>query len=733
MKLGRLAAIKVLRPEFAEDRSRVERFELEARAASALSHPNIVHIYEIGVHEGVHFIAMEYVEGRTLREIVGAGTIPPERVLTYARQLAEGLAKAHGAGVVHRDLKPENVMVTPDGYIKILDFGLAKLLADMPTMESEAPTLAQGVTTPGTVLGTVGYMSPEQARGLTADFRADQFSLGAILYEMITGRRAFDGETVADRFSAILRDEPQLPKDARPEFQTIVGRCLCKEPDGRYRSTRELADELARLSTSAAPGESAPRTIAALPFENMSADPDQEYFCDGMTEEIINSLSGLRGLRVTARTSAFAFKDVKTPIQEIGEKLRVQTLLEGRVRKAGNRVRITAQLVDVRDGYHLWSERFDRNLDDVFAIQEEIALAIADKLRFDASEKRALAKQGTSNLEAHDAYLLGLHHLNQRTASGIEKAIEFFEKATARDAQFAEAYVGLADAYTLAALGYSETRNKDMISMAKAAAGKAVSLNDRLPGAHTSLAYAEFHDWDLAGAESSFRRAFEINPSYGKACQWYAHLLLARGQHEEAVASFQRGIEADPLSIVVRNEAGWPYLFMGRHREANEHYERLLKEEPSFGLAHFNLGNAHEMAGDYAAATACYEKALTIVGRVPFVLALLAHAQAAAGRLPEARQFKEELRACASSIYGCYFHLAVACDALDEREDALQSFESAFQAHEPWLVYAGSDYIFRYGTSVQTRVFLICLPKWVCRLLRENRMRSWVAIRRFER
>ena len=357
LKLDRHVVIKVLRPELADDSERLWRFEQEARAASALNHPNIVTVHDLGEQQGAPYIVMEYVAGVTLREMLAGGPLPHDKVVRYVAQLAAGMAKAHQAGIVHRDLKPGNIIISEDGFLKIVDFGLAKLSAPW-TVDSEASTIANVATTPGTILGTVGYMAPEQAKGQSGDFRSDQFSFGAIVYEMETGKRAFGRETPAETLAAILNDDIDLDAEAMT-FAGIVARCLNKDPDERWPRTQDLVDALSVSESSVAPKEP---SVAVLPFSNTSADPEQEYFCDGMAEEIINALSRVRGLRVVARTSAFAFKGKQHDVREIGKILNVETLLEGSVRKSGDRIRITTQLVNIADGYQLWSERYDRKL-----------------------------------------------------------------------------------------------------------------------------------------------------------------------------------------------------------------------------------------------------------------------------------------------------------------------------------------------------------------------------------
>ena len=375
---------------------------------------------------------------------------------------------------------------------------------------------------------------------------------------------------------------------------------------------------------------------------------------------------------------------------EIGRKLNVESVLEGSVRKAGSRVRITAQLVHVQDGYPLWSERFDRELDDVFAIQEEIALAIAEKLRVDltASARESLARYGTANLEAHDAYLLGLHELNRRTTQSVEHAIQHFERAVELDPEFAEAYTGLADALSQAALGLSTLPDSARSSRSKRAAERAVALDPNLPNAHTSIGYCRLLEWDLAGAETAFARSLELSPNYAKALQWQAQLLQAKGEYEASRKSFRRALECDPLSIVIRNEAGWPLIYMGRHAEAVDHYKGVLEDDPSYGFAHYNLGNSYDIGRQYAAAIECYDRAITIMGRSPFILAWLARAHTLDGQTREALEIKEELLELAASSDGMFLFLAVVCDAMEETEEALDWLERAVQARNPLLVDA---------------------------------------------
>ena len=504
VKLHRFVALKFLPDNVAKDQQALARFQREAQSASALNHPNICTIHEIDEQNGMAFIAMEFLEGQTLKHAIAGRPMDLEQLLTIAIDVADGLDAAHSKGIVHRDIKPDNLFVTEPGHTKVLDFGLAKV-AESSEGENESATLT--LTQAGTAMGTLPYMSPEQLQGRRLDHRTDLFSVGAVLYEMTTGQRPFLGSSSMEISSSILRDTPRPAAELRADLpnglQKILDRCLAKELTERYASARELREALDRLRRELSSGSRACATssgeasIAVLPFTNMSADPENEFFSDGITEEIINALTQIEDLRVAARTSAFTFKNKHVDLRIVGERLNVKTVLEGSVRKAGNRVRIMAQLINVADGYHLWSERYDRELKDIFEVQDDIARAIADRLKVALKGGQQLTvKPGTSNLEAYQLYLKG-RALLYRRGLDIRRAAQCFERAVVLDSHYALAWSGLADARNMVGL-YGFERPDATMPQAMEAAFRAVALDSTLAEAHCSLACVRLlYDRDL--------------------------------------------------------------------------------------------------------------------------------------------------------------------------------------------------------------------------------------------
>jgi serine/threonine-protein kinase len=694
-RLGRDVAVKVLPPEAAAKEADVLRFKQEAHAVSSLNHPNILTVLDFGQTDSFTYIVTEYIEGETLRRRMLAGGLAVEEVLEVAAQIAGALAAAHRAGIVHRDIKPENVMLRPDGYVKVLDFGIAKLTGAHAEYDTEAPTMARIETSPGMVLGTFRYMSPEQARGLLLDARSDIFSLGVVLYEMLTGRALFDGETGADILVAILKKDPppldEIVPDLPPEVEMTVMRCLEKEREQRYQTARELADDLKRLArgnSSLSPARPAadPRpSIAVLPFANMSTDPESEFFCDGLAEELLNALAKLEDLRVAARTSAFSFKGKGVDVREIGRKLGVATVLEGSLRKAGNRVRIMAQLIDVADGCHLWSERFDRTMDDVFEVQDEISQSIVDALTVRLVRAGALAPGAWQprrastrpvNVEAHEAFLKGRFYWNQRTWESIRRGIECFTESVGKDPLYAPAYVGLADSLNL--LGYyNERPPAQAFPQAKAAALKALEIDGSIAGAHASLGYTHlFYEWDWPAAGREFRRAIELDPTYASAYQWYGWYFFAAGQLDEAVATIRRAHEIDPLSPIINAHFALSLSHAGRHDEALRTLGETLDLNPNFMVGHLLLGWANVNKGVLDAATEHLDRAVELSGG-KFGMGHLGHAYAVSGREAEARTMLGRLEEVSRQRYISPLEFAFVHAGLGETNRAVEYLESA--------------------------------------------------------
>ena len=623
--LDRRVALKVLPPELARDQDRLNRFQREAKAVAALNHPNIVTVYSVEESEGVHFITMEYVEGSTLRALLEGGALPRADAYRYGIRIAEGLVEAHEAGIVHRDLKPDNVMIDKDGRIKILDFGLAKFQVRNES-GSEVATLEKGVTTPGAVLGTVGYLSPEQAKGDTADFRSDVFSFGALLYEMLTGNKAFGRRTAAESLAAVLKDDPDLADVPRP-FADIIATCLKKSPDERFRATRELVAALDAADASSG-AESPEPSIAVLPFANMSADPEQEYFCDGIAEDIINALTRVRNLRVVARTSAFAFKDQNADIREIGEKLNVNHVLEGSVRKAGNRLRITVQLINVDDGYHLWSERFDRELDDIFAIQDEISLAIVEKLEVNlvGGDSEALVKRPTENLELHNLLLLARHHLYRLTEEDGRRSQAYLEQAIELAPTSAPAYADLSMLqHAFSGGGVNMMSSREAVPKIREWAGRALALDPENSVAHQSLALScIFYERNWSDALMHSQKAVELAPNDGAACRPYAFYLSIAKRFEEAIQEIERGVGLDPISPLNLENAAQHYYHARKYERAREYCERCFAIAPDFSWTHLIAGMLDVQSGDLEAAIVSFKKAsetLTANGYLGYALA----------------------------------------------------------------------------------------------------------------
>lgn len=710
-KLHRRVALKVLPAAVSADRERRQRFEREAQAIASLNHPNIVTVYSVEQAGDVHFLTMELVEGQTLAELIPQDGVPLARLLQLAIPLADAVSAAHQRGIVHRDLKPLNVMVTPEGRVKVLDFGLAKVKEAVAVDVGATSLPTQELTEDGRILGTVAYMSPEQAEGRAVDHRSDIFSLGVMLYELATGERPFKGDTNVSLLSSILRDTPPSVTDLRAvlprELGRIVRRCLVKDPARRYQTALDVRNELEELKqaldsgeltaagvagaqrpTTRAPAAVPVKSVAVLPLANLSPDPENEYFADGITEEIINALAQLKDLRVAARTSSFAFKGRSADLADVGEKLKVATVVEGSVRKAGNRLRITAQLVNVADGYHLWSERYDRELDDVFAVQDEIATAIAKRLEvtLGSAIDEPLVKAPTENLEAYQVYLKGRHLWNKRGA-GLRAGLELFEQALRLDPDYALAHAGVADAYTLLAF-YSFMRPADAMPRAKTAAQRAVALAPGLAEAHAALAWISLtYDWDWRAAASGFRRALDLNPNLVAAHYWRsAYLWGIECRFDEAIAEARHATDLDPLAPHPVVQLGLSLLVARRHDEAILALRRAAELDATSFLAHYYLGIAYRSRNMLAEAIAALETAASLSGRHPWPVAGLCIAYAAAGRSTDAQALHDELAARSRREYVQPSGFAALYAQLGRIGEAFEYLERAVAERDPLVV-----------------------------------------------
>ena len=715
--LNRRVALKVLPAEVASNHDRMRRFKQEASAAASLNHPSIAHIYEIGESDGLHFIAMEYVEGVTLRAKIHEEDEELSKLLRVLQHVAEGLAKAHDAGIVHRDLKPDNVMITSDGHGKVLDFGLVKLLEPQPAsgnVSSEEPTILQH-STPGVILGTAGYMSPEQAQGKTKeiDHRADIFSFGCILFEAVTGRRAFSGTDTIDTLNKIIRApapsistfNPTAPAD----LQRIVRRCLAKDPDERYQNIKDVALELKEIrrelqeSATQAPSmtassreaqtlgntdttavrnpaavstasPSSPSTgvssaefivneikrhkfasvivvilvliigsavafgirsylhadstevavdsIAVIPFVNQSNDASADWITDGLTESIINKLTQLPNLKVIARSSVYRYKGREDDPVAIGKDLGVRAVLIGRLTQRDDTMLISAELVDIRDNKQLWGEQYERKLADMLAVQREIAREITTNLRPTLSglDQSRMEKQYTANPEAYELYLKGRFFWNKRTPEDFQRAITFFRQAIDKDPNYAMAYSGLADAYTLLTVYGTESPRK-LMPEARKAAVKALELDDKLAEAHASYGQiVVYYDYELETAEKEYRRALDLNPNYATGHQWLAEHLSAVKRFDEAIAEIKRALQLDPYSVIMNRIYADILMDARRDDEAIAQYKKTLELDPNFFTAHYFLGRAYEAQGKYDQAVAQYGMAAKISGMRPEIL-----------------------------------------------------------------------------------------------------------------
>jgi len=784
-KLGRKVALKTLPEEFTNDKERLRRFQMEARAASALNHPNLLTIHEIGAEGGAHFIAAEYIDGETLRTRLKPGRMKIDDALDVAQQTAFALTAAHGAGILHRDIKPENIMVRHDGIVKVLDFGLAKLLEDRARemIDHEADTRALVLTDPGRVLGTPAYMSPEQARGQDLDARTDIWSLGVVLYEMVAGRAPFRGETKSHTVVSILETEPAplatLAPDAPAELQRIVRKALTKDRDSRYQTARDLMNDLkslrrdldiqSEMRRSSAPEISDPdsvvnqkfpakdsegatseqatnlaeprptrsdrqhpegsiryrigallamlilavgalgtwyyfqrqtarvtadsiNSIAVMPFVNASNDPNTEYFSDGITETIINSLSQLPHKKILARTTVFSYKGRDADPRKVGNELGVDALLTGRVTQQGDTLTIQADLVRVSDGSELWGGRYNRKLADVFAVQNEIANEISETLRLklNTDEQKRVTKHSTDSVEAYQLYLKGQFEANKFTPESMQKGIEYFNQAIAVDPTYALAYAGLSDLYI--AQAHVFVPPKEGYARAKSAAEKAAQLDDTLAEAHEALGSVKLYsDWNFPAAESEFKRAIELNPNYSLAHSNLSCYYKALRRYPEEIAEAKRGQELDPLSAFSNMELGEAFYQSRRYDESIEQIKKTLELEPHFFVAYHVRARAYEQKKMYAESVADCQEWVKIFQDDPIALASLAHVYATMGKRREAQDIIGKLLETSKQRYFSPYWIAVAYAGLGDNDQAFHYFEKAFEDRYFLIIWINSD------------------------------------------
>jgi serine/threonine protein kinase/Flp pilus assembly protein TadD len=696
-KLRRVVALKFLPQELVKDSEAKERFVQEAQAAAALDHPNICTVHEIEEANGQTFIAMAYIEGQSLKEIISAGPMGIDRAVNIAIQIAEGLQEAHKKGVIHRDIKPANIMLTEKGLARIMDFGLAKL------------SWGVDLTKTATVMGTVAYMSPEQAKGDTVDSRTDIWSFGAMLYEMLIGERPFKSQHNHAILHSVLYEDPvpigKLKRDLPVEVERIITKCMHKEPKDRYPDMESLLKDLKSIPQEDRSDTSLVETsveklpsIAVLPFVNMSADPDNEYFSDGLSESIINVLTQLNNFKVVARTSAFSFKGKEANIREIGKELNVENVLEGSVQKVGNRLRITAQLISVKDGYHLWSEKFDRTLEDVFAIQDEISLQIVDnlKVKLGREEKNTLVKRYTEDIEAYNLYLKGLYHYAKVTKEGCEKGLDYFQQVINRDPMYALAYAGIADCHTRNTWYYYRSA-KEELPKALVFAEKAVALDSRLSEAHASLGYTKIlydRDWD--GAKRELQWAIELNPGNASAHNYYSVYFSVLGKHDKSIEEAHKALDLDPISLMAIINLGMRYYYDCQFDKSLEYVQKAIDLDPNSFMGYCYNAYPLMLKGMYKEAIGAAHKAAEILGeRTPHILSALGLAYSLSGNRGEAEKVLKELLALSDKGTIPLFIIPWIYFALEDRDNAFEWMERAFEEKDPLLMWIKSDPIIK--------------------------------------
>jgi len=758
-KLGRDVALKILPSEVANDRNRMGRFVREAKATSALNHPNILTIYEIDQTDSVHFISSELVQGLTLRERLNRGQLSLSEIIEVGIQIANGLVAAHGAGLIHRDLKPENIMLRDDGLAKIVDFGIAKLTGNnSDVVDTEAPTTFK--TSPGAVMGTPFYMSPEQLREQELDARTDLFSFGVVLYEMVAGRLPFSGSVASEVMASIISANEVQPltrysPDVPSELERIVLKALRKNRDERYQTAKDLwldlktlrerltfEREIDRAGTPIArdgrlpfetiqqpdarstlgvsylntkavsifaiailltggiialywyvsrSGPTRINSVAVLPFVNASRNADLEYLSDGMTDSLINNLSQLPNLSVKGRSSVFRYKGVDIDPQKLASDLSVQAILSGRVVQHGDDLTLYLSLVDGRNGNQIWGEQYNRKLSDLVSLQTDIAREVSRKLqaRLSGTDEQRLTRNYTSDSEAYQLYLKGRYHTLKGSRADLLTAIAHFQKAVEIDPSYALAYVGLADAYRSPAIEIAPT---EVLPKAKAAALKAVELDEGLSDAHAVLGWVNFwYDWDFTAAENQFKRALVLDPRNADARSYYANLLSNTGRHREALAEAKLARELDPLNLRINALEGQFLVYADQVDAGLERLKKTLELDPNYFLAHNFAANAYIAKRMFPDAIEEARQAIKIAPTNSNSIALLGYGLALDGRGAEARELVDQMIKARGERYVSAGHIAVVFHALGDREQTLNWLERAFAEHDSWLIFLKAD------------------------------------------